>query len=149
MMCQFLLKCIRVHIYYCLESGSLRKRLECFSLEKDEWIRISRNVPEENQVATYDVSNDSKMIYSQIGESHIILFHTENRKDNNLIKLLHFHKNEVTDFSNGTLTYSSYCFDVPEEIRSLRNFCLIEKTKSEFLVVGAFHQRYSDPEDKE
>ena len=131
------------------ESGSLTKRLEFFSLEKDEWIRISRNVPEENQVATYDVSNDSKMIYSQIGESHIILFHIENRKDNNFIQLLHFHKNEVTDFSNGTLTYSSYCFDVPEEITSLRNFCLIEKTKSEFLVVGAFHQLYFDPEDKE
>ena len=71
--------------------GSLRKSLEFFSLEKDEWVRICRHLRKENQSASYDVSNDSKIINCQIGESNVILFHTENGKDNNFIELLHFH----------------------------------------------------------
>ena len=148
-----------------LEERGNRKSLEFFSLEKDEWIRIYRNLPEENNSATYDVPNDSDIIYSQIGESNIILFYTENGMDNfyeengiddfytengmdiNFIELLYFHKNEVTDSLNGTLTYSSYCLDVPKEMRSLRNFCVIEKSKYECLVVGGWC--YSDPESKE
>ena len=143
--------------------GNHIRSFEFFSLEKDKWIRICRHLPEENEFAnvpmcqcandvpntsaSYYVSHYYEIIYSQIGESSIILFHSKNGIDYNFIELLHFHKNEVTDLSNGTLTYSSYCLDAPKEIRSLRDFCLIEKTKYEFLVVGGW--RYSDPDPKE
>ena len=117
--------------------GSLRKSLEFFSLEKDEWVRICPSGKKHFAYdETYDVSNDSKTTWSQIGESNIILFHTMDVKDYAFFELLHFHNTEVRDLLNGTLTYSSYCFAAPEQIRSLRIFCLIERTESEVLLVG-------------
>ena len=112
--------------------------LELLCLEKDEWVRICPSG--ENHFAydeTYDVSNDSKVIWSQIGESNIILFHTMDVKDNAFFELLHFHKAKVRDLLNGSLTYSSYCFNAPKEMRSLRILCLIERNESEVLVVSS------------
>ena len=59
-----------------------------------------------------------------------------NVKDYAFFELLHFHNTKIRDLLNVTLTYSSYCFVAPEEIRLLRIFCLIERTESEVLAVG-------------
>ena len=109
--------------------------LNFFSLEKGEW----RHTPGERMCHYYDESMYSKVIWSQIGESNIILFHTIDGKDTKIFELLHFHKNEVTDLLNGTLTYSSYWSDTPEELRLVRNFCLIEKSESEVLMLGGIY----------
>ena len=143
------LQCTNPPTHSNFRHGRFRKDLKYFFLEKDEWIRICRHKPEENQFATYDTSKDSKIKYSQIGESNIIMFYTEDRKDTKFIELLYFHKNEATELLNGTLTYSSYFVHAPEQIRSLDNFCLIEKTKYEFLVVGGIRQYHSDSDNDE
>ena len=126
--------------------------LKFFKLEKGEWIGIYRQEPGEiptrkakkNARKPYDVSNKSKAIWSQIGESSIILFHLKQEEERYSVGLLHFHENEAKDSINDTLSYSSGYVDAPEAIRSLRRLCVIQKSQSEILVVGGILNYYSE-----
>ena len=117
--------------------------LKFFRLEKRKWIRIYRHQPGEittrktkkNARKPYDVSSKSNAIWSQIGESTIILFHLKQEEEQYTVGLLHFHENEAKDLINDTLTFSSCHVTAPEELTSLRRLCVIRKAKSEILVV--------------
>ena len=117
--------------------------LKFFRLEEKKWIRIYRHQPGEistrktkkNARKTYDVSSNSKAIWSPIGESSIILFHLKQEEEKYTIGILNFHKNEVCDLINHTITYSSCYVDAPEAMISLTRLCVMQKAESEILVV--------------
>ena len=123
--------------------------LYLFDFGKNELTRIRETRPGENESIPHkrtDVSPVgsvfyvSEIIWSPIGESTIVIFEISSwLAYHNFIQIICFHQNE----ENGSLTYSSYYSVPPKGLRTFERFRIVQKAKSEVLIVGGVERHQS------
>ena len=132
-------KKIVIGVDYCgyYPYGMDHPNIHLFSFEDNEWTRVypdeTRKVYTGSTVyKDIDFEKNYKVMWSPIGESDVVKIYVGKRGESNCIEILHFDKKEP----DSRLTYSTYCYVAPEEIRCLRNFGIVQRRKSEILLVG-------------
>ena len=136
-------KCV-IGVYNGYDNDTLNVYL--FDFEKHELTKIRENRPEENEGIFQkhiraSHKHVSEIIWSPIGESNIVIFEIGHWRqyNRNLIRILRFVQGE----EDSILTYSSYYSVPPKDLETLTRFCIVQKDKSEILIVGGIDSEQS------